>query len=433
MKAGYCCYRALGLVLSLKLLPFFILYSRISGRYGRHFEERLGFVRSALKEGPDGPFDLWLHAVSLGEVKVAAAIEESLKVVVPGARSLISTFTEHGRSLAREIFDDRIPIIYAPLDISWAVKKAIKTISPKIMVFLETEIWPAWIVEAHKKNIRIIIANGRISKRSLGKYRLIRPLLKEVFSCMDAFSMISQQDAERIIMLGAPEKRVSVAGNAKYDMLSRAVNPLEQSEMTRILSLSSDIAVIVAGSTRTGEEEMLLNAFAGINKGLFSSLLILAPRHIARTGSVVTAIRAHGFECQLWSDIKSGREKRTKQVVVVDTFGDLFRLYSVANIAFCGGSLVRLGGQNPLEPAAWGKPVFHGPSMEDFEDAISLLRRWGGSVEVPSPGLLTEQILWYLNRPEEMRKMGDAASRAVLSHKGAARRHAEVIAAALSK
>lgn len=431
MKAGYCGYRALGLVAGLKLLPFFILYSRISGRYGRHFEERLGFVRRALRHWPGGPFDLWIHAVSLGEVKVAAAIEKSLNIVIPGAGTLISTFTEHGRSLARETFNDRIPVIYAPLDISWAVKKAIGTIRPRGMVFLETEIWPAWIVEAHKKNIRIIMANGRISQRSLGGYRLIRPLLREVFSCMDAFSMISEQDAERIIMLGAPEKRVSVAGNAKYDMLSSAVNLVEQSEMTRMLNLSPDIAVIVAGSTRTGEEEMLLKAFAEIEKDFASSLLILAPRHIARTASIVSAARAHGFECQLWSDIKSAREKRTKKVVVVDTFGDLFRIYSVADIAFCGGSLVQLGGQNPLEPAVWGKPVFHGPSMEDFEDAISLLRSWGGSVEVSSPGLLSEQILWYLNRPEEMRKLGDAASRAVLSHKGAARRHAEVIAAAL--
>lgn len=418
----------MGFVLSLKLLPFFLIYSRVTGRYYNHFEERLGFVRSALKGGADRGIHLWLHAVSLGEVKVAAAIEESLKVVLPAAEPVISTFTEHGRSLAKETFGERIPVIYAPLDISWAVKKAMDAISPRAIVFLETEIWPAWIMEAHRRNIKTIIANGRISKRSFGRYRIIRPLLKEVFSCMDAFSMISEQDAERIILLGAPEERVSVAGNAKYDMLSRGVNPLEQAAVARILNLSPDTAVIVAGSTRTGEEEMLLNAFAGIRKDFPASVLILAPRHITRTDSVVSAVRSYGIECQMWSDLKSARAKRTKPVVVVDSFGDLFKIYSVADIAFCGGSLVPLGGQNPLEPAAWGKPVFHGPSMEDFEDAKTLLRRWGGSVEVSSPDLLTEKLRRYLERPVELKKMGDSARQAVLSHEGAARRHAEVIA-----
>ncbi|RJR17788.1 MAG: 3-deoxy-D-manno-octulosonic acid transferase, partial [Desulfobacteraceae bacterium] len=231
MTPGYLAYKTLVSLLCLKVLPLFLLYSRISGRYYRQFGERMGYVRSSVRDVDENPVSFWVHAVSLGEVKVAASIVDALKIRFPDARFVISTFTEHGRRLAEETFGLGIPVIYAPLDVPWAVGRALDTIRPKAMVFLETELWPTWIMETKSRHIKTIIANGRISSRSVGRYRIIRPMLREVLSGIDAFSMIGDTDAERIIYLGASREKVSVNGNAKYDLLSRAVDSDSESDV----------------------------------------------------------------------------------------------------------------------------------------------------------------------------------------------------------
>ena len=193
------------------------------------------------------------------------------------------------------------------------------------------------------------------------------------------------------------------------------------------MNLDTSRRIIVAGSTRRGEEEMILDAYVKALGKFPDTILIIVPRHIDRTSEIGALINGRGLKYQLRTEIGEGKEKRTENVIIINTFGELFKIYSIGTIVFCGASLVPLGGQNPLEPAAWGKVVLYGPSMEDFLDAKDLLERAEASVPVSTPGELGEKILWLLGHPEESRAYGDRAREAVLKNQGAAEKHARVI------
>ncbi|HDZ90991.1 MAG TPA: hypothetical protein ENH37_10005, partial [Deltaproteobacteria bacterium] len=357
----------------LLLSPALFLYARLSRSPKPHVTERLGFMPGAARRPPDGGPRIWIHAVSLGEVRVGRAIAEALKGIVPGLSLVISSTTPHGRSLAREIFEPDVPVVYAPLDVLISVRKALSLIRPDAMVFLETEIWPAWIREARRMGITTAIVNGRISVRSIDGYLRLRPFFREVLKNVDLFSMILEEDSARIRAMGADPAKIEINGNAKYDLLAASPDPAVETKMRQVLNLAPAERVIVAGSTRRGEEEMILTAYLEAVKRFPDTILILVPRHIDRASEIGALIADRGLGYQLRTEIGPGRRERTEKIVIINTFGELFNIYSVATVVFCGASLVPLGGQNPLEPAAWGRPVLYGPSMEDFQDAKELL------------------------------------------------------------
>jgi 3-deoxy-D-manno-octulosonic-acid transferase len=308
------------------------------------------------------------------------------------------------------------------------VRKAVSTVNPEVMVFLETEIWPAWIAETHRRGIRCALINGRISPRSIGKYLRFRPLFRDVLKYVNAFSMITEEDAHRIVAMGADLKKVEINGNAKYDLFASQTDPAIATRMQELLCLKPSQPVLVAGSTREGEEEILLEVYEKILKNFPETVLVIAPRHIMRTSQVENLVRQQGLEYQLWTDLVRPGVERTAPVVVVNTFGELFGIYSVGTLNFCGASLVPLGGQNPLEPAVWGKMVFYGPSMEDFLDARRLLEQEGAGVEVKNPGAFVEKALFFLNHRDELKEGGRRARDALLRNQGASEKHARVLA-----
>jgi 3-deoxy-D-manno-octulosonic-acid transferase len=423
----YRTYSAIGSGIFFSCLAPFWAYARITGRHREGLRERVGLIAPHLLHQASGSPRIWLHAASLGEVTVAGALRTHLQSMAPGCSILLSTSTEHGRNLARELFQDS-PIIYAPLDTPFSVRRALAKMRPDVMVFLETEIWPVWITEAKRMGAKIALINGRISRRSFKRYLPLQPFFREVLRHVDIFSMILEEDGGRIRRMGAQSSKIRVNGNAKYELLSaEAIPPLEE-ETRRILNLGPSQVVMVAGSTRSGEEMMVLNAYEKIRTRFPEAVLILAPRHIARTRSIEAVLKARSMRYQLRTDLGPGGNTRVEPVVLINTFGELFRLYSVGTINFCGGSLVPLGGQNPLEPAAWGKAVFYGPSMEDFLDAKGLLERNGAGIRVANPEDLAEKALALLNDPERLKSKGEAARRALQTNKGAAERHAAVIA-----
>jgi 3-deoxy-D-manno-octulosonic-acid transferase len=347
--------------------------------------------------------------------------------LVPGCKLILSTNTDHGHDLARELFETG-SVVYAPFDFFPLVRQAISALNPKVMVFLETEIWPAWITATHRRGIPCALIHGRISKRSIGKYLAFRPLFRDILKHVNAFSMITEEDAHRIVDMGADPKKVEVNGNAKHDLLVSQTDPAIETRMQKLLCLKSFQPVLVGGSTREGEEEILLKVYERLSRDFQETVLVIAPRHIVRTSHVENLVRQQGLEYQLWTDLVRPGVERTAPVVIVNTFGDLFKIYSVGTIIFCGGSLMPLGGQNPLEPAVWGKMVFYGPSMEDFVDASKLLEQERAGVEVRNPNAFMEKALFFLNHREDLREGGRRARDAVLRSQGASERHARVIA-----
>jgi len=432
MRLLYTIYVILTGILFLFLLPFLLMYVGITGRYRRHLGERLGWIRPETLRRLGHGTRIWIHAVSLGEVKVAESIIGALRQSMPTCSVLVSTMTEHGRALADERFGENIPVVYAPVDFIACFRIALGRVRPDVMVFLETEIWPAWLSEARRLGIPTVLINGRISVRSIGGYRRLRPFFREVLQNVNAFSMISQEDAARIRSIGAPPHRIEVNGNAKYDILAQAPDPRLETEIREILALDVSDRVVVAGSTRQGEEEIILNAYTRVLEAFPKTILVIVPRHIDRTGDIARLVERRGLPFQLRTEIGDGRV-RTEKVVIINTFGELFKIYSVATIVFCGASLAPLGGQNPLEPAVWGKPVLYGPSMEDFLDAKDLLESSRASIPVSTPEELGEKILWLLGHPEEARGYGERAREAVLRNRGSASKHAQVIAGLAEK
>jgi 3-deoxy-D-manno-octulosonic-acid transferase len=358
---------------------------------------------------------------------VAAPIIEALRRIIPGCSVILSTTTEHGRSLARQTFGDDVPVVYAPVDFVGSVRTALSRIRPDILVFLETEIWPAWLAEARRRGIKTALINGRISAKSIKGYLKFRPFFREVLGNVDAFSMILIDDADRIRAMGADPGRIEANGNAKYDLLVSLADPAVALEMRRTLNLENGQRVFIAGSTREGEEASVLEAYKRILRAFSDTILIIAPRHVGRTPAIASLVERRGFRYQRWRDLFQPGVKRIAPVVILDTYGALFNLYSVATIVFCGASLVPLGGQNPLEAAVWGKVVFYGPSMENFLDAKALLEKAGGGVPVSSPTHLAKQAIWFLRHPDALKRHGAKARRAVMKNQGAAHKHAEVI------
>ncbi len=427
MNPVYFLYNYLLSVFFLFFFPVFWLYSRLSGRYYDGIGQRLGLYPETQDRQPGGSPRIWLHAASVGEVSAAAAIIDALVSLVPECSIVLSTTTEHGLAYAKEKLKTGATCIYLPVDFIVSVKKALAFFKPDVLVCLETEIWPNLFVQAKKMGIKTVIVNGRISVRSIKKYLLIRPLIRETLKCIDLFSMIRKEDADRIRKIGASRDRIHVNGNAKFDFLGHKGDPHIKRTVRKLYGITGNEPVFVAGSVRSPEEKIILKAYFDVRESFPETLLIIAPRHLERSAIIRDAALNIGLSCQFRTDLDKKGSLRTAPVVVLDTMGELQAAYSAASIAFCGGSLAPLGGQNVLEAAAWGRPVLYGPSMEDFLDAKELLSDNGGGIEVKDGQELAEKVKFYLRTPELAEAAGKAAKKAVVENSGAAQRHASLI------
>jgi 3-deoxy-D-manno-octulosonic-acid transferase len=430
MRLALPVYRALFTGLFFTALPGWWVYSHLTGRHRNGFCQRLGDY-SGVQQAAGRP-RIWFHAASVGEVNAAALIAAALRQAVPRARLLVSTTTEHGQAAARERLGDIADaVLLAPLDWPGAVSRALDRVSPDMLVCVETEIWPNWLAAARRRGVRIAVVNGRISPRSMRRYRRVRSLMAAVLEGMDALSMISAEDAARIQALGALPERITVNGNAKFDLAGTPPDPGVADRLKRRFNIEGGNSVIVAGSIRHGEAALVLDAFQLVRRRFPEAVLIIAPRHLHWVERIHAETRQRSLACQRRSRIGETREPRTAPVVVLDTIGELRDLYSIASVVFCGGSLVPRGGQNLIEAAAWGKPVICGPHMDDFRAATDLLAAAGAVFPVDDAEGLARRIEDLLGHPEAAIRGGLAGRTVVEKNRGAAQRHAAVLAALL--
>jgi 3-deoxy-D-manno-octulosonic-acid transferase len=395
----------------------------LTGRYKRLVFQRSGFYP---KLYPPKKRRIWLHAVSVGEINVARSIINVLLETQPEIDIVLSTTTPKGYDLALKMNHPRLQCVYSPIDFIVSVRLAIHAIQPDILVLLETEIWPNWIYMTKAQNVPVIIVNGRISNKSVNRFQKFAPLVKFILQKIDAFSMISQDNAVRICLMGALPEKVNVSGNAKFDLLKQTYIPNLPAQLRYLLNIHADNFVFVAGSTRTGEEELIIATYKELCQKYSDALCIIAPRHIERCPSIEKRLKESQLEYNRYSVCKN-IQSRTAPVILVDTIGDLSGLYSIANVVFCGGSLVPQGGQNVLEPAVWGKPVLYGPYMEDFLWAKNVLESAGGGIMTATLEDLTHQVLEFAKHTDLAMTVGQKARRAVLELTGAAQKHVDII------
>ncbi len=381
---------------------------------------RLGFLPQGIKKAIKGKNNIWIHAVSVGEVLAISKLTQDIKARFPGKDVVISTVTKTGYAVAQSAFP-RDVVIYAPLDLSFIVRRYVALIKPEIYIAAETEIWPNIFSALNQRNIPIIQVNGRISDKAFGGYRRIRFLLKRILKSVYVFCMQSQLDADRIIHLGAEEKKVKVVGNMKFDDVS-------SSSLLSLKGLKfneSDL-LLIAGSTHPGEEEILLSIFKKISEEFSDLRLVLAPRHVERTEEILNLIRRENLKPVKFSQIQEASIDRYT-IVVVDRIGHLKSLYGLAHVVFVGKSLVASGGQNIIEPASFAKAIFVGPRMENFKDITEAFVRDRAIIQVKDADDLLVRLTALLRNPKEIEALGLLAKGVVEKNRGATARTLQII------
>jgi len=377
---------------------------------------------------------LWVHAVSVGEVMASVQLIQELKRRFPERPVVLSTTTETGHATARRHARTADAIVYFPFDLPPIVTCAVRCIQPEVFIALETEIWPNLYLALHKQGVPIMIASGRISEKSFPRYRALRFFFARVLARVSRFCMQSPSDAERIIAIGAAEDRVSVSGNIKFDLSVPDVTEDEQQELLDLFNLDPKQPLLIAGSTHRGEEQQVLEMFRELHTEIPDLVLLIAPRHPERFEEAAQAIAASGLAFVRRTAMQDGARRTTEPVILLDTIGELARLYSIGTVIFIGGTLVEgIGGHNPLEPAAAGKPSLFGPHMQNFRRIARVLTTRQAAFQVHGREELTEKTRELLRSPELRAQTAAAAREVIQRNSGAAAHIADAVQSVLKQ
>ena len=405
----YILYNVVLLLLTILLSPYILFKLATVPKYRGGITQKLGRVRKGvLKHLKGGSRPIWVHAVSVGEVMAAHPLIRDLRRRYPGRTLLLSTVTVTGNLTARQRVPEADAVFYFPFDYPWIVRRVIARINPAIVLIAETELWPNFFRELKRAAIPSALINGRISPHSLGNYERFKGFFTQVFNNVDLFCMQSVEDAERIRRIGAPADRVLVTGNLKFDQrLPTVSQPL--------FAVDPGRKVITAGSTHRGEEAILIDIFSRLQKKHPELMLIIAPRHPERFDEVCGLITNAGFECQRRTRLKG----TVRDVVLLDTIGELRSCYALCDIAFVGGSLVKVGGHNLLEPAAVKKPVIFSRYMFNFKEISEAIVRAGGGAMVKDKEELYTALDNLLSDKKKASEMGLRAYDVIAANSGA--------------
>ncbi|MBL8751149.1 MAG: 3-deoxy-D-manno-octulosonic acid transferase [Planctomycetes bacterium] len=418
-------YQPIFLVAFLVYSPL-LLWRSLDRRHRSSLKERMGF----LPKSPAGDDVVWIHGVSVGEVKAASNFIAQLRKQRPDLRIVVSTTTPNGHLVARQEYKD-LPVVFYPLDFANFPARAIARIRPRCVLLMELEIWPNFLQAAHHRGIPVAVINGRISERTFRGYRLARGLLPQ----LDLISTYCVQDRayqKRLLDLGVDSARVHVTGNMKYDSVVMGDHTSARATLRPWLSPKDEL-VLVAGSTHDDEEAVVVRAVDEVlaRRGL-AVRTVLVPRHPERAASVCAALEALGRPTVRWSTVGStlpALDPRT--VVVVDTIGQLQRFYSACDVAFVGGSLVPHGGQNMLEPAAQGRAVIFGPHTTNFRRDVELLREADAVLQVPSREAFPDELGRLLADAGLRAALGERAREVITKNQGATARTFDLVAGLL--
>jgi 3-deoxy-D-manno-octulosonic-acid transferase len=421
----YPFYNALLLFASLGALPYFAAKSLSTRKYRAGVRQRLGHIPPDIMAAFKGVRPLWLHAVSVGEVIAAVPLIGALRHRFPQLPILVSTVTETGQATARDKMGAEA-YLYFPLDYPWVVRHVIARVQPRLFLMIETEIWPNFLRELTRQEIPAILVNGRISPRSFHGYRRLRPFMRQVLRAVATFSMQTTLDAERIIAIGAEPQRVRITGNIKYDLPLETLSPAAEQALRAELGLG-DAAVFMAGSTHRGEEEIVLDAYLQARQQVPTLRLLLAPRHLDRLDEVAALVRSRQLQIRRRSQGLEGGCQGSDAVILLDTLGELARLYALGTVVFVGGSFVPIGGHNVLEPAAHRKAILFGPHMHNFHQIAAALLEAGGAVQAHTPAALSEAVVALSKDPQRRQAMGDAAYQVLRDNQGALERTVRLI------
>jgi 3-deoxy-D-manno-octulosonic-acid transferase len=377
-------------------------------KYSASLKDRLGFLQI-----PELQRSVWVHAVSVGEVKSVRKLLERLRIAHPDQPLVLSTITPAGQQLARDTKELADHVFYFPIDLPGVIRRTLDRVNPELVLIAETEIWPNFLRECRKRGIRVVMVNGRISDRSLPRYRVVRRWLRRVLDDYTLLGMQTEADRERIESIGADGRKVTVFGNLKYDAVD-----VQHSLPADLSALLSSLPMLwIAASTMPGEDELVLDAFTELRKRHPDLTLLIAPRHPARFDSVERIVRDRGFRCTRRTRLEGGFD-----VLLLDSVGELASAFRHANVVFMGGSLVPKGGHNILEPAAFSNPIVFGPHMDNFREIRDLFIEAHAAIEVHDAPELASAVDRLLSDTNRAAEIGARARRVVDENTGATER-----------
>ncbi len=425
MYLGYSLLLSLGLFV---LIPHFLFQALAHGKYIAGLRQRLGSVPQL-----NGKPVIWLHCVSVGETQAARPLAKRLKQQFPHHDLVVSTITLTGQNLARDVFrNEAASIFYFPFDWRWTVRRALKAVNPAVVLIMETELWPNFLRECKTRRIPVAVVNGRISRQSYGRYRLIKPFLRRVLSSLSIAVMQSETDAQRLEDLGMSKEKLFTAGNLKFDAELASELSDKTDELRTRFAFRTNIPLVLAASTHGPEEHIILESIQKLRQKQ-PVRLMLAPRHPERFNEVASLVQKSGLPWTRRTNPPDANDANAT-IILLDTIGELPATYTLADIVFVGGSIVDKGGHNVLEPAAAGATVVTGAHTHNFHAIVELMNEAGALVQLPvlEDAVAGDEIAYVFEKllasPAEREELGRRAKQLISANQGAADRTMQLIA-----
>ncbi len=413
----FLAYHILSTFLLILAIPYFILKRLTQRGYGREWVQRLGFLPPMSLKKP-----IWVHSASVGEVFCSIPLLRRIQRDFPQSQIVLTTMTRTGKETAKKFFPEADAIFYLPMDHPWVLKRFLKRVDPHLLLLAETELWPNLLRSCGKRGIPMVLFNGRISERSLRGYLLFKPLFQNSLNHLSLFLMQTEQDRNRIIEIGAPSEKTRVVGNLKFDQTFPPFSERRVEEM-RGLPLLQEKSILIAGSTHPGEEEVLIRLFKDLKKIDPQLLLLLAPRHLDRLEEVEKILRRESISWKRRTHLEKIQDpKEPCEVILLDTMGELMSLYSLGTLVFIGGTLLPVGGHNPLEPLFFKKCVLFGPYTFHFSEISRSLVQEGGAIQVRDEEDLGFQLKRLLLDERMRREVGERGYQFLQRHRGTTER-----------
>ena len=402
------------------VLPYYTYRLFTEKGFSRRFRQSLGRVHNKEIEKVMRKDCIWIHGASVGEIVATSPLVKQIRKEMPDRPILVSAFTVGGYNMAKQIIPEADAIIFFPLDLPFVAESMVKRIHPGIFMPVETELWPNFLRAIRERHIPVMMVNGRISEKSVKTYRYLYGIWDDMLNTVSRFCMQSSIDADYIFSLGADKNKIFVTGNTKFDQTYAEVTPEDYARYKEELGLGDSYPIIMAGSTHPGEEKALFDAFKKIRDKYADARLVIAPRKTNRADEITKLAASYGFDTGYRSKMLEHPETRKAHpVILIDTIGELGRIYAVGDVVYVGGSLSKTGGHNVLEPAAHAKPIIVGPNMQNFKDSYSLLSKVGACKMINNVAELTSEMLDIIANDERREKMGAASLQVIKENRGA--------------
>jgi len=410
--------------------PYFLLRSLVQKKFREALPQRMGFFKNPSFESP-----IWVHAASVGEVFCSIPLLKRLKKEFSQTKIVLTTVTSTGNKTAKDHLPEADQILFVPIDHPLLVRRTIKKIEPRLLLIAETELWPNLLRLCGKERIHIVLFNGRISQKSFRRYVFFKFFFKQCLKYISLFLMQTEEDRMRIIEMGADPQKTRVVGNLKFDQTFPDFTLAAMGKVAKTLGLDGK-KVLIAGSTHSGEEEIFISLLRELKKMDPDLVLILAPRHLERLDEVEKILREESVSWGRKSSLPlgaGGLDQKTPDVILLDTMGELMTIYSLGTLVFVGGSLVPIGGHNPLEPLFFERCVLFGPHMFNFAEISSSLIEAGGAIQVSGKEELSSQLRRLLLDEVTRAEVGERGYQFLQKHQGATERTFEEIKPLLVK